>query len=69
MAAPKLNPQDLAKLYSKSENKAVNDQNLQDKKYIETLKNRLDTLLQDPKMAKKAALIIENMINNKQKKR
>lgn len=69
MAAPKLNPQDLAKLYSKSENKAVNDQNLLDKKYIETLKNRLDTLLQDPKMAKKAALIIENMINKKQKKR
>lgn len=69
MAAPKLTPQDLAKLYSKSENKAVNDSNLQDKKYIETIKNRLDTLLQDPVMAKKAALIIENMIHNKQKKR
>ncbi len=69
MAAPKLSPKDLAKLYSKSENKAVTDSNLQDKKYIETLKNRLDTLLQDPKMAKKAALIIENMIHNKQKKR
>ena len=69
MAAPKLSPKDLEKLYSKSENKAVTDSNLQDKKYIETLKNRLDTLLQDPKMAKKAALIIENMIHNKQKKR
>lgn len=69
MAAPKLTPSDLAKLYSKSENKAVTDSNLQDKKYIETLKNRLDTLLQDPKMAKKAALIIEKMIHNKQKKR
>ncbi len=67
MAAPKLNPNDLAKLYSKSES-ATQNQNLQDKKYIETIKNRLDSLLQDPKMAKKAALIIEKMINDKQKK-
>lgn len=68
MAAPKLTPQDLAKLYSKSENTAEKESILQDKKYIEAMKNRLDKLLQNPIMAKKAALIIENMINHKQKK-
>ena len=67
MGAPKYNAKDLKNLFSQSES-ATQKQNLQDKKYIETIKNRLDSLLQDPKMAKKAALIIEKMINDKQKK-
>ncbi len=69
MAAPKLNPKDLSKLYSTKSENAVQNQNLQDKKYIETVKDRLETLLQDPRMAKKAALIIEKMIHDKQNKR
>lgn len=60
MAAPKINPKDLAKLFPEDK-----DQPLQQKKLIEALKQRLNEKLQDPKMAKKAALILENWINKK----
>lgn len=60
MAALKFKPSDLAKLYP--ENK---DQSLQDKKLIEALRQRLNEKLQDPQMAKKAALIVESWIHKK----
>ena len=59
MAAPKLKPSDYAKLYQVG----TNDKNLHDKKTVESLQSRLNGLIQkDPKMAKKAALIIEQWL-------
>jgi hypothetical protein len=62
MAALKINPQDLAKLFSDGK-----DQALQDKKLIEALRSRLNQKLQEPQMAKKAALILEAWIHQKSK--
>lgn len=62
MAAPKINPQDLVKLCPDGK-----DQALQDKKLIEALKSRLNQKLQEPQMAKKAALILEAWIRQKPK--
>ena len=62
MGAPKLNPKDLENLYKKS---APADTNLQDKRYIEALKIRLAQIIQDPKKARQAALIIEQMMREK----
>lgn len=62
MAALKIKPKDLATLFPEGDNQA-----LQDKKLIETLRSRLNEKLQDPKMAKKAALILEAWINPKRK--
>ena len=62
MAAIKIKPTELAKLFSDGK-----DQTLQDKKLIEALKKRLNEKLQDPKLAKKAALILESWINQKPK--
>jgi hypothetical protein len=59
MGAKKLNPSDLSKLYSKEEEPNT----LKDKKTIETLKERLNQKIQkDQKIAKKAALIIEQWL-------
>lgn len=59
MGAKKVNPSDLSKLYSKE-----NEQNvLKDKQTIETLKERLNQKIQkDQRVAKKAALIIEQWL-------
>lgn len=62
MAAPKIKPSELAKLFPDG-----SDQTLQQKKLIEALKQRLNEKLTDPKMAKKAALILESWINQKRK--
>lgn len=62
MAAPKIKPTDLARLFPDG-----SDQTLQHKKLIEALKQRLNEKLSDPKMAKKAALILENWIQQKPK--
>jgi len=43
------------------------DQACEDKKLIEALRRRLNDKLQDPKLAKKAALILESWINRKPK--
>ena len=58
MAAPKIKPSELKPLFSEGK-----DQSIQDKKFIEAIKNRLNEKLQDPKLAKKAALILENWIH------
>jgi hypothetical protein len=59
MAAPKIRATDLAKLYQSGDQ----TKNLQDKQTVESLKTRLnDKILRDPKLAKKAALIIEQWI-------
>jgi hypothetical protein len=60
MAAPKIKPSELKTLFSEGK-----DQSIQDKKFIEAIKNRLNEKLQDPKLAKKAALILENWIHKK----
>ena len=60
MAAPKIKPSELKILFSEEK-----DQSLQDKKFIEAIKNRLNEKLQDPKLAKKAALILESWIHKK----
>ena len=60
MAVPKLKLPGIAKLFP--ENK---DQTLHDKQLIEALRQRLNEKLQDPKAAKKAALILEAWINQK----
>ena len=62
MAALKIKASDLAKLYPDDK-----DQTLQHKKDIVTLRQRLNEKLQDPKMAKKAALILESWINQKRR--
>lgn len=62
MAAPKIKPSDLAKLFPEGKTSP-----LQQKKLIEALRQRLNEKLQDPKMAKKAALILESWINQKRK--
>lgn len=62
MAALKIKTSDMAKLYPDGK-----DQALQEKKLIEALRQRLNEKLQDPKMAKKAALILESWINKKPK--
>ena len=60
MAAPKIKSADLAKLFQPDR-----DQSLQDKKIIEALRQRLNEKLQDPREARKAALILESWINKK----
>lgn len=60
MAAPKLKAADLAKLFQPDR-----EQSLQDKRLIEALRQRLNEKLQDPQMARKAALILESWINKK----
>ena len=62
MAAPKIKPADLTRLYSEEK-----DQNLQDKKLIESLKRRLNEKLSDPQVARKAALILASWINQKKR--
>ncbi len=62
MAAPKIKPSELKTLFSEGK-----DQSFQDKKTIEALKQRLNEQLQDPKLAKKAALILEMWIHQKKK--
>ena len=64
MAAPKFKTSELEKLYSEGKN-----QNLHDKNFIETLKERLNKkILSDEQLAKKAALILSSWINQKPKK-
>lgn len=59
MAALKLKPSEFAKLYQEGNN----DKNLHDKKTVESLQKRLNDLIQkDPKLAKKAALVIEQWL-------
>jgi hypothetical protein len=61
MAAPKGNFSDLFK-------DKENSKNLNDKKIIESLKERLnDKIMKDVKAQKKAALILEQWINKKSK--
>ena len=61
MAAPKYKSSDLKKLYPESQ-----ENNLRDKKIIEALKQRLnEKISSDPKLVKKAALILESWINKK----
>jgi hypothetical protein len=62
MAAPKIKPSDLAKLFPEGETSTLHQ-----KKLIEALRQRLNEKLQDPRMAKKAALILESWINQKRK--
>ena len=63
MGAPKLTPKDLTNLYKIGAEKT--ESNLQDKRYIEALKIRLAQIIQDPKKARQAALIIEQMMREK----
>jgi hypothetical protein len=60
MGAPKLKPSELKSLFPEEK-----DKSLQDKKFIEALKNRLNEKLQNPVYAKKAALILSDWINRK----
>jgi hypothetical protein len=60
MAEPKFKLPGIAKLFPDAK-----DQTLQDKQLIEALRQRLNEKLQDPKAAKKAALILEAWINQK----
>ena len=60
MAAPKIKPSELANLFQKGQ-----DQAQRDKKLIEALRQRLNEKLQDPRQAKKAALILESWIHKK----
>ncbi len=62
MGEPKIKLSELGKLFTDGK-----DKNLQDKKLIEALRKRLNEKLQDPKMAKKAALILESWIHKKSK--
>ncbi len=62
MAAPKIKPSELASLFKKGP-----DQTAQDKKLIEALRQRLNEKLQDPKLARKAALILESWIHQNRK--
>lgn len=64
MAAPKIKPSSLSKLYSTEANSS--SKNLHDKKIVESLIERLnDQIQKDPKLAKKSALIIENWLKKK----
>lgn len=67
MGAPKLTPKDLINLYKNGGDKT--ETNLQDKRYVEALKIRLNQILQDPKKVKHAALIIELMMRENPKKK
>lgn len=61
MGAPKYKPSQLASLYQEQEN-------LRDKQKIEALKKRLNQkFLEDPKLGKKAALILEQWLSPKKK--
>ena len=63
MAAPKLTPEQLKRLYQDANNSP-----LQEKKSVESLIKRLNDKIQnDPGMSKKAALIIENWLKKKPK--
>ena len=64
MGAPKFKTSDLEKLFSEGK-----QQNLHDKKIVETLIERLNKKISsDNKTSKKAALIIESWIHQKPKK-
>lgn len=59
MGAPKLRPSDYAKLYQAG----PDDKTLHEKKIVESLQKRLNDMIQrDPKLAKKAALVIEQWL-------
>jgi len=63
MAAPKIRPSSLGKLYQETNSSS---RNLHDKKIVESLIERLnEKIMRDPKTAKKAALIIENWLKKK----
>ncbi len=65
MGAPKYSSSELQKLYQEKQKEATN---LQDKKMIEALKQRLNNKIQNsPELQKKAALIIEQWLNKKKK--
>ncbi len=65
MAAPKIKPTQLSKLYSSGEQQS----SLHDKKIIESLRERLNEKIQkDPTLQKKAALIIESWLKKSPKK-
>jgi hypothetical protein len=62
MGAFKIRPDSLSKLYHEKDP----SKNLHDKKIIESLTERLNEKIQkDPKLAQKAALIIESWIKKK----
>jgi hypothetical protein len=62
MAAPKIKPNQLGSLFGEK------SPNLHDKKIVESLRERLNEKIQkDPKIAKKAALIIEEWLKMKPK--
>lgn len=64
MAAPKIKPIQLGKLYESGEQQS----SLHDKKIIESLRERLNEKIQkDPVLQKKAALIIENWLKKSPK--
>lgn len=66
MGAPKYSSSELQKLYQEKQKETTN---LQDKKSIEALKQRLnDKILNSPELQKKAAQILEMWINKKTKK-
>jgi hypothetical protein len=63
MAAPKIKTTSLSKLYQDGNSATTN---LHDKKNVESLIQRLNEKIQrDPKLAQKAALIIENWLKKK----
>ena len=63
MAAKKMRPEEFQKLYLEAQN------NLHEKKVVESLKKKLnDRISKDPKLQKKAALIIEDWLNKKTKR-
>ena len=64
MAAPKFSPSQLAALYKDKSH----DKNLHEKKSVEQLIEKLNGQIQkDPKLAKKAALVLEHWLNKKSK--
>lgn len=66
MAAPKLTPDRLRKLFQEEEE----ERNQRDKKQVEALRSRLqERLTKDPGACKKAAIILESWINKKPKKK
>ncbi len=65
MAAPKLTPSQLAKLFASGEK----EKNLHDKRIVESLRERLnETLQKNPAKVKKAASILEDWLKQKPKK-
>lgn len=68
MAAPKLTPDGLRKLFQEEEEEEEEERNQRDKKQVEALRSRLqERLTKDPGACKKAAVILESWINKKPK--